>query len=167
MPPIVKADGGAPVLSPLADLPDLEALRRQWLEWAAEPMKGVAALRQGMTWDHFQSLSAALGLSPAVAAGVIAEQPCRIRGAGTPQQTLGRVLDVSDRLLSPAQVAVACSTNWAASGMVMKNRAMSSWVTVTGPPRSICDLKIGTTDPAEPSTVPKRTAENRVPAPVC
>ena len=63
------------MLSPLADLPDLEALRRQWLEWAAEPMKGVAALRQGMTWDHFQSLSAALGLSPAVAAGVLQIPP--------------------------------------------------------------------------------------------
>jgi hypothetical protein len=40
-----------------------------------------------------------------VADGVIAEQPCRIKGTGTPQQTLGRVLDVSERLLSPAQVA--------------------------------------------------------------
>ena len=44
-------------------------------------------------------------MATAVADGVIAEQPCRIKGAGTPQQTLGRVLDVSDRLLSPAQVA--------------------------------------------------------------
>jgi len=43
-------------------------------------------------------------LRAAVADGVIAEQPCRIKCAGTPQQTLGRVLDVSDRLLSPAQV---------------------------------------------------------------
>jgi len=56
---------------PLADLPDLETLRREWLDWAAVPMKGVAALRQGMTWDYFQSVSEALGLSPSVAAGVL------------------------------------------------------------------------------------------------
>ena len=44
----------------------------------------------------------------------------------------------------------------------MKKRVMSGWVTVTGPPRSICDLKIGTTEPDEPRTLPKRTAEKRV-----
>jgi len=44
-------------------------------------------------------------MATAVADGVIAEQPCRIKGAGAPQQTLGRVLYVSDRLLSPTQVA--------------------------------------------------------------
>ena len=44
----------------------------------------------------------------------------------------------------------------------MKKRVMSGWVRVTGPPRSICDLKIGTTEPAEPSTLPNRTAANRV-----
>ena len=39
---------------------------------------------------------------------------------------------------------------------------MSRWVTVTGPPFSICERKIGTTLPDEPSTLPKRTITNRV-----
>ncbi len=34
----------------------------------------------------------------------------------------------------------------------------SGCVTVTGPPRAICSLKSGTTLPADPSTLPKRTA---------
>ena len=40
----------------------------------------------------------------------------------------------------------------------MKNRFMSGCVIVTGPPRSICCLKNGTTLPRLPSTLPKRTA---------
>ncbi len=40
---------------------------------------------------------------------------------------------------------------------------MSGWVTVTGPPASICFWKIGTTLPEEPRTLPNRTATNRVP----
>jgi len=44
-------------------------------------------------------------MATAVADGVIAEQPCRIKGAGTPKATLGRVPDRADRLLSPVQVA--------------------------------------------------------------
>ncbi|GJE57965.1 hypothetical protein MPOCJGCO_0041 [Methylobacterium trifolii] len=39
---------------------------------------------------------------------------------------------------------------------------MSGWVTVTGPPRAICALNTGTTEPTEPSTLPKRTAMSRV-----
>ncbi|KZC02102.1 hypothetical protein AU375_01653 [Methylobacterium radiotolerans] len=39
---------------------------------------------------------------------------------------------------------------------------MSGWVTVTGPPRAICALNTGTTEPTEPSTLPKRTAISRV-----
>ena len=39
---------------------------------------------------------------------------------------------------------------------------MSGWVTVTGPPRAICSLKIGITLPVEPSTLPKRTVTKRV-----
>ena len=39
---------------------------------------------------------------------------------------------------------------------------MSGCVTVTGPPASICLLKIGITDPLLPSTLPKRTATNSV-----
>jgi integrase len=44
-------------------------------------------------------------MSTAVTDGVIAEQPCRIKGAGTPKAALGRVPDLADRLLSPVQVA--------------------------------------------------------------
>src|SRR3954469_6158210 len=36
---------------------------------------------------------------------------------------------------------------------------MSSCVTVTGPPAAIWRRKIGTTEPEEPSTLPKRTAQ--------
>ena len=39
---------------------------------------------------------------------------------------------------------------------------MSGWVTVTGPPRAICALNFGTTEPTEPRTLPKRTAMSRV-----
>ncbi len=34
---------------------------------------------------------------------------------------------------------------------------MSGWVTVTGPPLRICSRKSGITDPADASTLPKRT----------
>ncbi len=44
----------------------------------------------------------------------------------------------------------------------MKKRVISGVVTRTGPPCSICLRKIGITDPDEPSTLPKRTATNRV-----
>ena len=44
-----------------------------------------------------------------------------------------------------------------ASGIVMKKRVMRSSVTVTGPPRAIWRRKIGTTEPEEPRTLPKRT----------
>jgi hypothetical protein len=37
---------------------------------------------------------------------------------------------------------------------------MSGWVTVTGPPRAICSRKIWITEPAEPRTLPKRTARS-------
>src|SRR6478752_4083820 len=39
---------------------------------------------------------------------------------------------------------------------------MSGWVTVTGPPASICDLNLGTTEPFEARTFPKRTEINRI-----
>ncbi len=39
---------------------------------------------------------------------------------------------------------------------------MSLWVTVTGPPRSICSRNLGTTLPVDPSTLPKRTLTIRV-----
>jgi hypothetical protein len=43
----------------------------------------------------------------------------------------------------------------------MKKRTMSGWVTVTGPPRAIWRSNSGTTEPAEPSTLPNRTTEAR------
>ena len=66
----------------------------------------------------------------------------------------------------PVAMAPACSTSCAASGMVMKYRVTSGWVTVSGPPLAICERNSGTTLPLEPSTLPKRTIVNRVlPAP--
>ncbi len=56
----------------------------------------------------------------------------------------------------------AWTTSETASGIVMKKRVISGWVTPTGPPRSIWRRKIGITLPDEPSTLPKRTATNRV-----
>ena len=44
----------------------------------------------------------------------------------------------------------------------MKNRSISGWVIVSGPPLAICRLNTGMTLPLEPSTLPKRTAENTV-----
>ena len=44
-----------------------------------------------------------------------------------------------------------------ASGIVMKYRLIRGSVTVTGPPAAIWRRKIGTTEPEEPSTLPKRT----------
>ena len=40
---------------------------------------------------------------------------------------------------------------------------MRGSVTVTGPPAAIWRRKIGTTEPEEPSTLPKRTVAKRVP----
>src|SRR6478736_2590919 len=59
-------------------------------------------------------------------------------------------------------IAPACTTSETASGIVMKYRVISGWVTVTGPPRSICLRKIGITLPDELRTLPKRTATKRV-----
>ena len=56
----------------------------------------------------------------------------------------------------------AWTTSDDASGMVMKKRVISGCVIVTGPPFSIWRLKIVITLPAEPRTLPKRTATNRV-----
>ena len=64
----------------------------------------------------------------------------------------------------PVASAPACSTSCAASGIVMKKRVTSGCVTVTGPPRSICSRNSGTTEPDDPSTLPKRTIEKRVPS---
>ena len=44
----------------------------------------------------------------------------------------------------------------------MKKRVISGSVTVTGPPAAIWRRKIGTTEPEDPSTLPKRTAQKAV-----
>src|SRR5690606_1503905 len=46
--------------------------------------------------------------------------------------------------------------------MVIKYRVISGWVTVMGPPLSICARNRGITEPLEPSTFPKRVVINRV-----
>ena len=51
----------------------------------------------------------------------------------------------------------AWSTSCPASGMVMKYRTMSGWVTVIGPPRRIWSRNSGMTLPLLPRTLPKRT----------
>ena len=68
----------------------------------------------------------------------------------------------STKMSPPSAMPVASITSCTASGIVMKKRVMSGCVTVTGPPRSICCWKMGSTEPELPSTLPKRTAANRV-----
>ena len=46
--------------------------------------------------------------------------------------------------------------------MVIKKRVISWWVRVIGPPSLICLRNKGTTEPEEPSTLPKRTMQKRV-----
>ena len=62
----------------------------------------------------------------------------------------------------PSAIPVASITSCTASGIVMKKRDISAWVTVTGPPRSIWRWKIGSTEPELPRTLPNRTAAKRV-----
>jgi hypothetical protein len=70
---------------------------------------------------------------------------------------------MSSTKISPRPpMAPAWTTSDTASGMVMKYRVISGCVTVTGPPRAIWRRKIVITLPAEPSTLPKRTATKRV-----
>ena len=54
-------------------------------------------------------------------------------------------------------MAPACTTSSHASGIVMKYRVTSGWVTVTGPPAAICALKVCSIEPRDPRTLPKRT----------
>ena len=67
-------------------------------------------------------------------------------------------MNISPPLASPPAV----KTRETASGIVIKKRIISGWVTVTGPPSRICSLKSGITEPLEPRTLPKRTATNLV-----
>ena len=64
-------------------------------------------------------------------------------------------------------MVAASITRRQASGMVIKKRTMSGWVTVTGPPFSICSRKRGMTEPFDPSTLPKRVVTNFVPPAIC
>src|SRR5699024_8654319 len=52
---------------------------------------------------------------------------------------------------------------WQASGIVMKYRVTSGWVTVTGPPFSMSDWKVGNIEPLLPITFPKRTDKYGLP----
>ena len=62
----------------------------------------------------------------------------------------------------PVANVAASITRRHASGIVIKNRFISGWVTVTGPPCSICSRNRGMTEPFEPRTLPKRVVTNFV-----
>ena len=66
------------------------------------------------------------------------------------------------KISPPFAMPPAWMTRRDASGMVMKKRSMSGWVTVRGPPAAIWRWNTGMTLPFEPSTLPKRTAEKMV-----
>ncbi len=69
-------------------------------------------------------------------------------------EDLHRLAHVEDvDLAAAAHRARPGSTSEAASGMVMKYRVISGWVTVTGPPRSIWRRKIGITEPGRAEDV--------------
>ena len=63
---------------------------------------------------------------------------------------------------SPVPSAEAWRTSSTASRTVMKYRSIWGWVTVSGPPAASWRWNSGTTDPVEPSTLPKRTVTKRV-----
>jgi len=63
----------------------------------------------------------------------------------------------STKISPPSPIKPACNTNCAASGIDMKNRVISGWVTVIGPPASICFWNLGMTLPDDPKTLPNRT----------
>ena len=56
----------------------------------------------------------------------------------------------------------ASNTNWHASGIVIKYLVISGWVTVIGPPDSICFLNLGITEPLDPKTFPNLVVINFV-----
>ena len=62
------------------------------------------------------------------------------------------------KISPPVAKPPAWMTSRDASGIVMKNRSIAGCVTVTGPPSAICLLKMGMTEPFDPSTLPNLTA---------
>jgi integrase len=77
---------------------------------AAKGRQGSAAsVRDGATRQAqaYRLLRAAM--TTAVTDGLLAANPCTIRGAATPRRAVGRARPVSERLLSPAQVAAAAA----------------------------------------------------------
>ena len=66
------------------------------------------------------------------------------------------------KIYPPLPIVPASNTSLQASGMSMKKRMMSGWVTVIGPPIAICFLKIGITEPLLPKTLPNLVVTNWV-----
>ena len=65
---------------------------------------------------------------------------------------------MSRTMASPGRpIALACSTSWQASVIVMKYLVASGWVTVTGPAPAIWASNVGITEPLDPRTLPNRT----------
>ena len=79
------------------------------------------------------------------------------------RSTIRTGLPISNTKISPPLPIVPASrTSLQASGISMKKRMISLCVTVTGPPRLICSLNNGITEPFDPSTLPKRVVTNCV-----
>lgn len=77
---------------------------------AAKGRQGSAAsVRDGAARQAqaYRLLRAAM--TTAVADGLVQANPCTLRGAGTPRRAVGRDRPVSERLLSPTQVAAAAA----------------------------------------------------------
>ncbi len=110
--------------------------------------------------ENSASESFSPGRSPVWAMRTSLRPDSRIKVRAT--STIFTCSPMSSTITSPSEpMAADCSTSWQASGMSMKNRSTSGCVTVTGPPRAIWAVKAGTTDPREPSTLPKRTLTKR------
>jgi len=86
-----------------------DAERRRADLAAAGRQGSAASLRDGATRQAqaYRLLRAAM--TTAVTDGLVQTNPCTIRGASTPRRAVGRGLPVTDRLLSPAQVAAAAA----------------------------------------------------------
>jgi len=86
-----------------------DAERRRADLAAAGRQGSAASLRDGLPRQAqaYRLLRAAM--TTAVTDGLVQTNPCTIRGASTPRRAMGRGRPVTDRLLSPAQVAAAAS----------------------------------------------------------
>ena len=101
-----------------------DAERRRADLAAAGRQGSAASLRDGATRQAqaYRLLRAAM--TTAVTDGLVQTNPCTIRGAATPRRAMGRGRAMTDRLLSPAQVAAA------AAAMPARYRAlvlMAAW----------------------------------------